>query len=285
MTFEYRHKESAVLTQAIEQLLRKLISFLVGKVSLVSFQEMVKYLFVEEIENKLRAENPKKNIPLSQLALLSGLDTRTLIKIRNSEQYRRPFFSEVTFLRDSTPGASILDVWSSRPPYVDETSGLPKILKISGQGVSFESLFDEFGKARGVTYNSLLERLVDSGSVLLNPEASEVSLVTKTYLPSHSKDRLGAIEMGFSAIGNLIDTVTRNINALESGEERFYQRGAWTYRLSEGDKSQLRAELRSLMEETDVEARKIIEKYESPYDDSSQMTAGISQFYFEETSR
>lgn len=284
MTFELIHKESAVLTQAIEQLLRKLIAFLVGKVSLVSFQEMVKYLFVEEIEKKLRIESPTKNIPLSQLALLSGLDTRTLIKIRNSEKYRRPFFREASFLRNSTPGASILDVWSSKPPYVDEQSGLPKTLKVAGDGVSFESLFEEFGKARGVTYNSLLERLVDSGSVLLDAETSEVSLVTMTYLPSHAKDRLGAIEMGFSAIGNLVDTVSRNINALESGDERFYQRGAWTYRLDDIAKPKLRAELRSLMDATDAKARKIIEKYESPFSDSSQITAGISQFYFEESS-
>src|SRR5210317_604204 len=107
---ERLYEEPATLTRAIENLCRKLIRFLVGRMSLVSLQEMIRYIFVEEIENKLRAENPKKSIQLTQLALLSGLDTRTLTKIRNSKKYRKPFYEEANFLREFAPGASILDV-------------------------------------------------------------------------------------------------------------------------------------------------------------------------------
>ena len=279
------HEEAAVLTRAIENLLRKLIKFLIGKISLVSLQELIKYLFVEEIENKLRAENPNKNIPLSQLALLSGLDTRTLTKIRNSKKYRHPFYEEATFLRDFAPGASILDVWSSQAPYMDEVSGKPQALSVSGEPLSFEALFEEFGKSRGVTYQSLLKRLVESGAVDMDAETGFVRLVAKSYLPSDSQDMLGAIELGFSALGNLVDTVTKNILALESGQERLYQRGAWTYRLSEQNKSALRAELRSLLECTDTKARAIIERHEDPFVKSDQITAGLSLFYFEESTQ
>ena len=279
------HEEAAVLTRAIENLLRKLIKFLIGKISLVSLQELIKYLFVEEIENKLRAENPNKSIPLSQLALLSGLDTRTLTKIRNSKKYRHPFYEEATFLRDFAPGASILDVWSSQAPYMDEVSGKPRALSVSGEPLSFEALFEEFGKSRGVTYQSLLKRLVESGAVDMDAETGFVRLVTKSYLPSDSQDMLGAIELGFSALGNLVDTVTKNILALDSGQERLYQRGAWTYRLSEQNKSALRAELRGLLECTDTKARAIIERHEDPFVKSDQITAGLSLFYFEESTQ
>jgi hypothetical protein len=280
---ENLHEEAAILTRAIENLFRKLIRFLIGRVSLVRLQELIRYVFVEEIENKLRSESPTKNISLTQLALLSGLDTRTLTKIRNSKNYRRPFHREVTFLREFAPGASILDVWSSKPPYMDESSGAPRTLSILGKSPSFEELFEECGKSRGITYQSLLHRLIDSGAVSMDAEHNEVSLVLKSYLPSDSRDKMGAIELGFAAVGNMVDTVTRNISALDRCEERLYQRGAWTFRLNEQNKSSLRMELRNLLETTDLRARKIIEKYEDPYVNQDQITAGVSMFYFEET--
>ena len=277
------HEEAVVLNRAVENLFRKLIRFLVGRMSLINLQEIIRYVFVEEIENKLRSENPNRSIQLTQLALFSGLDTRTLTKIRNSPKYRRPFYEESTFLREFTPGASILDVWSSRVPYVDERTGKPKSLPTSGSSPSFESLFAECGSMRGVTYKSLLDRLIESNAVNLDSKRNVVKLVQKTYLPSGSKDKLGAIEMGFSALGNMVETVTANINALESGGERLYQRGAWTYRLSPSNRPELRVALRSLMKSTDHEARQIIESHEDKYTKPDQITAGVSFFYFEES--
>jgi hypothetical protein len=281
---ETPNDEAVVLVNAVENLFRKLARFLIGRMSLVSLQEIIKYVFVEEIENKLRAERPERNVALTELALLSGLDTRTLTRIRNSSHYRRPFCEERNFLSELAPGALILDIWSSTPPYVDKDSGGPITLPISGKSPSFESLFREYGKGRGVTYNSLLERLVESGAVLRNKD-NEVQLVAKSYLPSRANDRRGAIEMGFAALGNMVDTVTNNIDALGTEQERLYQRGAWTYRLNKCLKSQLRAELRSLLERTDLEARGLIEKYEDTFASPDQITAGISLFYFEESTK
>jgi hypothetical protein len=282
-TKDSRHQEAVDLTRAIEMIFRKLAKFLIGRMSLIRLQEIIKYIFVEEIENKLRKENPTKNVPLTQLALLSGLDTRTLTKIRNSSGYRQPFHREFNFLKNSTPGASILDAWGSKAPYVDEHSGEPKPLKISGDTPSFESLFEANAKSRGVTYVSLLNRMIEGGSISIDTKKSTVSLVTKSYLPSESNDKLGAIGMGFSALGNMVDTITRNIISIESGKERFYQRGAWTFRLNESNKEALRSDLKILLENTDSKARTIIEKYEEKFPSAYQITAGISSFYFEES--
>lgn len=280
---EVLHEEAAVLVRAIENLFRKLARFLIGRMSLVSLQEILKYVFVEEIENKLRSASPGKNVSLTNLALLSGLDTRTLTKIRNSKNYRRPFCEETDFLREFTPGALILDIWSSTPPYIDELSGRPRVIAVTGKAPSFESLFHDFGRGRGITYSSLLERLVESGAVTRTHEGSRVQLVSKSYLPSNPRDRLGAIEMGFAAIGNMVDTVTGNIEALGTGGDRLYQRGAWTYRLNRELRSDLRNEMRALLEDTDSKARTIIEKNEDKFANSNQITAGVSLFYFEES--
>lgn len=283
-TIDMRHQEAAVLTKAVENVCRKLIRFLIGRISLVKLQEIIRYIFIEEIENRLHKENPTKNISLTQLALLSGLDTRTLTKVRNNEKYRQPLHSESAFLDEFTPGASILDTWCSKAPYVDEEQGEPNELDISGSSNSFESLFNESTKSRGITYKSLMNRLIDSGAVELLEGKGKVKLITKTYIPSEANDNLGSIEMGFSAIGNMIDTVTKNIDS-PVDEERLYQRGTWTLRLNKESQAELRSELKALLKETDLKARKIIESKEDKYSSPEHITAGVSLFYFEEESK
>jgi len=278
---EHLH-DAAILTRAVENLFRKLIRFLLGRISLVKLQEMIRYIFIEEAENKLKKESPRKNISLTKLALLSGIDTRTLTKVRNSEGYRQPLYRESKFLREFTPGAAILDYWSSKRPFVDPQSGEPKILKISGEDNSFEALFSGCIRGRGVTARSLLQRLAESGAVKIDHEQGTVKLLKRTYLPSSSSDQQGSIQMGFSAIGNMLDTVIHNVESLDTGADRLYQQGAWTYRLSPCNQEQIRNSLRQLLAETDKKARKIFTKYEDKNAASEQITSGVSLFYFEE---
>jgi len=281
-TFDIRHQESVALTRGVEHVCRKLVRFLIGRISLVKLQQIVKYVYVEEIENKLKKENPHKNIPLTQFALLSGLDTRTLTKIRNDDTYQHPLHEESNFIDEITPGASILDIWCSTPPFVNERTGQPETLKITGKKKSFEALFETSTKSRGVTYKSLLKRLAESGAVSIDQESDTVSLLLNQYLPSDTDDKLGAIEMGFSALGNMIDTVTHNINSIDTKNERLYQRGAWSYRISEKNKSKIRKELKSVLSNADLKARKILAAHENAFPTSDQNTVGISLFYFEE---
>ena len=279
---DIRHQEAATITKAVEVVCRKLIRFLIGKISLVKLQEIIRLIFVEEIENSLRIEHPSKNISLSQMALLSGLDTRTLTKIRNSDEYRQPLYNEARFLEEFTPGASILDTWCSEEPFVDPETGKPKELEISNGPSSFESLFRKCTTSRGITYKSLLKRLVQSNSVEINEKTNKVRLKRSSYIPSSSDDYLGAVDMGFSALGNMVDTVTRNLSAFETGKDRFYQRGVWTLRLDKSKKHDLRNELALLLDSTDNEARNIIERHEDRFAKPEQITAGVSLFYFEE---
>jgi len=279
---ESRQREELVLSRVIDRLFRKLVKFLMGRITLVKLQEILRLIFIEEAENKLRIDNPTKNVSLTKLALLTGLDTRTVTKIRNSKSYWQPLHRESEYLKDFTFGATLLDCWSSKSPYIDEESGTPKELDISGPSPSFESLFNENTKGRGVTYKSLLNRLVESNSVSIDQKGIKVNLIVKSYLPSVSTDTFGSIEMGFSAIGNMIDTVTRNITSTECDRNPFYQQGAWTFRLDPEDQYSLQSKLRILLEETDSKARKIIEKHEQKSSSPEQITAGVSMFYFEE---
>jgi hypothetical protein len=93
-------KDISRFTLVLENTLRKLIRFLVGRISLTKLQEMIGSIFVEEAEKSVIVTEPGKGASLTKLALLTGLDTRTLTKIKNSDSFRRPFHGELNFLYD-----------------------------------------------------------------------------------------------------------------------------------------------------------------------------------------
>ena len=274
-------REIETLTRSAEIVLRKLVGFLVGRISLVKLQEMVRFIYVEAAEDQLKSESPSKNVALTKLALVTGLDTRTLTRTRNHETYRRPFHKKSAFLREFTPAAQILDVWSSSPKYLDRDTNLPRKLRLSGASDSFEELFTSTIKSRGLTQQSLLDRLLDNGAVRLCEDGESVELVKQSYLPIHSAEQLGAFEMGYAAAANLMDTIVHNFES-DSDAEKYFQRGVWTHRLPAQRRDDLRAVLNSLLERTEKECREVLLGFEEDFENPSQLTAGISLFYFED---
>ena len=91
-------RDVAILTRAVENVFRKLIRLLIGKMSLKKLQEMIALLFVEETEAKLQQENPGKNVALGDIALQTGVDTRTIKKIRTYIAVSNPIHLDHTFL-------------------------------------------------------------------------------------------------------------------------------------------------------------------------------------------
>jgi len=272
----------AILTRAVENVFRKLIRMLVGKISLKKLQEMIQAIFVEEAEAKLKQETPGKNVPLSTLAVVTGFDTRTLTKIKARDGYLKPFHEEKRFLSEITPECSVLDVWESTPKYRDSKSGKPKVLSIRGPGTSFESLISDSNSTRGVTVTSFLHRLETGKSIVVDKTRNTVEMIDKRYTPFESEDQTENAKIGMAAVGNLVDTISHNLNAPSQGMEPFYQRGCWTNRLDKNDNEKLRKIVKKFLLKTDERARKIIKPFEQDVVGNHQVTAGISLFYFEE---
>ena len=275
----------AILTRAVENVFRKLIRLLIGKMSLKKLQEMIQGIFVEEAEAKLRAERPGKNVPLSTLAVVTGFDTRTLTRIKSKESYLKPFHEEKRFLSEITPECSVLDVWESSSKYRDSKSGKPKILQIKGSDVSFETLISDSNSTRGVTVTSFLHRLEASKSIVVDRANNRVRMIDKRYTPFESVDQTENARIGMAAVGNLVDTINHNLNAPTQGRESFYQQGCWTNRLDQADSEKLRKIVKNFLSKTDEKARKVIKPFEQDVVENSQVTAGVSMFYFEEESQ
>jgi hypothetical protein len=97
-----------------------------------------------------------------------------------------------------------------------------------------------------------------------------------------SKDELDSLEVGFTAIGNLADTVHHNIQSNLNDEKKYYQRGSWDFQFDQEKMSYIRRTISSFLSKTDSEARKLIDSLSEPKLQKGQVTAGISMFYFEE---
>lgn len=274
--------DAAILTGAVESVFRKLIRMLIGRMSLKKLQEMIQVIFVEEAEEMLRRESPGKNAALTTLAVITGFDTRTITKIKSNESYLKPFHKEERFLSQITPECSVLDVWESNPKYWNPDSGKPRELAIKGADASFEALIADAVSTRGVTVNSFLQRLEASHSIVIDKDENRVRMIDKRYTPFESQDKTEHAKIGMAVVGNLVDTITHNLNASAGSGEPFYQQGCWTNRLKKEDSAKLREMVRVFLLESDERARKIISPYEQNEVGIDQVTAGISMFYFEE---
>lgn len=275
-------KEAAIFTRAVENVFRKLIRLLLGRMTLTRLQEMIRAVYIEEAELKLKRERPGKNVPLSRLALMTGLDTRTLNKYLDENQSDRSLYNEDRFLKAITPESSVLDFWATKSEYRNSVDGAPLKLPLRGPAPSFEALVGEISISRGVTMSSVLDRLEKSESIRVDPDSQLVEMLSSRFLPFSKRGLSEALEVGFVTVGYLVDTLVHNLEKKSEGDVAFFQRSNWTTRLSRAQLSVFRSKVRHYLSEAETGAIQVIEQFEDQESKHEQVTAGVSFFYFEE---
>jgi hypothetical protein len=276
-TKKNRSGDAAILTRAVDTVFRKLIRFLVGRISLVRLQEMIRYIYVEEAEKTLRAETPGKNVPMTRLALITGLDTRTLVEIRkrletDNNQYQQQFLSELT------PESAIVEAWVSRNGGPGQ--GKASVLDYGGEQSGFEQLVKATISGRGITTQSIIERLVATRSVVRDRKNRTLKLVVDEFSPYLSDDEPNIVNAALSAISNLVSTIEHNMRP--NPDEKFFQRQSWTFRLDPVDRDSFRQAMRKLLEEYKTGAEAGIKPWERDTYGGNLMTAGVGFYYFED---
>jgi hypothetical protein len=275
-------REAAILTRAVENVFRKLVRLLIGRMSLTKLQEMIRIIFVEEAEQKLKKERPGKNVPLTKLALLTGLDTRTLSKYLEESKNISPSNREGNFLKGITPESSVLDYWSSSSKYTNRSGDNPLVVKVRRDQPSFETLVADSVTSRGVTAKSLLENLERSKSVKIDSVSQKVTLISRQYMTFENKDDLASIESGLSTVSNLFETIVHNLSVAQNDKELFFQRSNWTHRLSIEKAIEFKRKLRLLLTEAEKSSVELMESFEEDNISENLITAGVGLFYFEE---
>ncbi|MGD8346113.1 MAG: hypothetical protein PVI83_02640 [Lysobacterales bacterium] len=267
-----RLQDADLLARAVENVFRKLIRFLVGRISLVKLQEMIRYIYIEETEKKLKAEKPGKNVPLTRLALLTGLDTRTLTRVREQLYHAAPLYQN-KFLAELTPESAIVEAWAT-------LGNEHSVLEYGSEDAEFERLVRSTIPTRGITTQSIIKRLVDTRSVSQNRETGTLRLLVDHFSPYLSDDEPNIINAAFSAIGNLISTVEYNVSA--GSDKRLFQRQAWSFRLNPEQRLAFRQDMREMLESYEAGAMNRIEPWEMERFGKDLLTAGVGFYYFEE---
>jgi len=277
-------RDISILTLAIENVFRKLIRMLIGKMSLKKLQEMIQIIFVEEVEAKLKQETPGKNVALGDIALQTGVDTRTIKKIKTHIALSKPIHQDDDFLGGFMPLFKVFDLWMNDPRFFDVKSRKPRKLKMEGPGASFSELVRMSVQSRGLTTQAVLKRLKDIDVVDEDPATGLLMLKQEDNV-FISKNDLDLLDVGFTAIGNLASTISHNIQNNTSEDAKFFQRGSWDYQFSPDKIDDVRRIIHKYLTKIDIKSRELIASLAESESKKGQLTAGISMFYFEEESQ
>ena len=274
----------SILTLAVEKVFRKLIRMLVGKMSLKKLQEMIQIIFIEEAESKLKQEAPGKNVALGDIALQTGVDTRTIKRIRTYIATSKPIHQDDVFLDGFMPLFKVFDLWMNDERFFDGDTGKPRWLEIEGKGAGFSQLVKASIQSRGLTAQAVLKRLKEIDVVDVDTQAGAVILKQEDNV-FISKDDLDLLEVGLTAIGNLVNTVNHNIQNHLDEEAKYFQRGSWNYQFSPENIDHVRKTIHRYLRKMDTQSRGLISSLAENENQSGQLTAAISMFYFEESPR
>ncbi len=270
-----RYQKADVLAKSIENVFRRLIRILLGKITLVKLQDILREIYVQEAEQYLRQKTPGKNVPLTKLALMTGLDTRTLAIVRKNIE-ASDFKDRERFLSELTPESAVLEAWSERA--AKNTS-----MTVMGYGheqAEFDKLVRSTISGRGVTSQSVIERLEATGSIEHDRQNKEVRLLVQHFSPYLSKSVPDILIAGFSAVGNLLSTISHNLD--QDNEEHLFQRQVWSFRVKPEDVAALRKEARRELEGHEKSSKLLLKKWEQKNYGDELRTAGVGFYYFEE---
>ena len=274
-------RDIAILTRVTENVFRKLIRMLIGKMSLKKLQEMIQIIFIEEAEARLKQEKPGKSVALGDIALQTGVDTRTIKKIRTYIATNKPIHQDDTFLDGFMPLFKVFDLWMNDTRFFDTDTGKPRQLEIEGHGTSFSELVKTAIQSRGLTAQAVLKRLKEIDVVELDAVSGNVVLKQEDNV-FISKDDLDLLEVGLTAIGNLVSTVNHNIQNHLNEDARYFQRGSWDYQFNPENIERVRSAIHRYLRKVDAQSRHLISSLAEAESQKGQLTAGISMFYYEE---
>jgi len=179
------------------------------------------------------------------------------------------------------PLFKVFDLWMNDARFFDADSGKPRPLQIEGDGADFSQLVKLAIQSRGLTARAVLKRLKEIDVVDVDAQTGTIILKQEdnTFI---SRDDLDLLEVGLTAIGNLVGTVNHNIQNHLNEDARYFQRGCWNYQFNPDNIDQVRSTIHRYLRKIDTQSRDLISSLAESESKKGQLTAGVSMFYFEE---
>ena len=259
--------DSASLTNAVGLVLRRIVRLMVGTVSFPALIEILKTLYVEEAEKKIKRIGSKPT--RSALALLTGLDTRVVSVVINNN------YDLTLEPKNICAENALLDMWANDPFFLDDETNEPLILPIEGRGRTFQGLVLR-SIGRNITIKTVLDRLLSSGNIRTISDGTEqVEMLLLFYSPI-TNDRAKMTDIAFIESSRVLSAAIHNMNS--EIDSRVPQQGRWTYRLSPKRYKEFRNEARLLLQKKIKEGEALLEKFEESQKQTGQLTVGIGWY-------
>ncbi len=262
--------QGARLAVSIERVMRPFIKLIVGRVSCGFLIQQLKRIYIEEARSWIKNNDPHGRVTKSKLAMLTGLDTRTISSFEESS-----ISPSETRLGDICAEAAVLETWNSDSKYRD-ADDKPRLLPILGRGASFQTLVSAT-VGRNVTAQTVLDRLLESDNVKVIDD-NFVRLVNPFYQPIKESEG-SLIDYGSLSASRLLETVNHNLNCHDRHDRRL-QQNRWSTRVRRTDLPKLDAEMRQLVERQIVEAEDILIRYEQAESGPDVTSFGVGWFFF-----
>ncbi|NKI34508.1 hypothetical protein HFP89_04935 [Wenzhouxiangella sp. XN79A] len=265
----HENEVAGQLAEVIERLLRPLIRLFVGRVSCDFMVRMLKRLYIEEAKTWIEKHDGSR-VTKSKLALLTGLDARTIASIEERVSIDEDIQSRTVFAE-----ACVLYHWTENPDYQDE-HGAPAVLQILGRPRTFQTLVSPL-VGRSVTAKTVLQRLIDSGNVEIVDE-THVRLLDPHYQPVQRSEAT-VLNSGSWSLSRLFETIENNLNA-DDRDDRLLQQDRYSISIPIQDVPAVRAALREVLLRHIKEVESLLEDHES--DRETGTTLGVGWFVFQQ---
>lgn len=246
---------------AVDRLLRPLVRLLVGRVACIYVVDRVRRIYLEESRAWLARTHADQRITRSRLAMLTGLDTRTIASLGDG----RPESGAGARLpaHEICAGSVVIDRWLNDPEFLDE-DGRPMELPVLGVLKSFQTLTSR-AVGRNITPHTVLEQLVESGNVSID-DKERVRLDDPVYRPVRESEET-ALDVGAHSIARLVETVRSNVeessNGKSSNGKRKLQQDRLSARIPADRYPELQARSRELLERHMAEMECLLAEYET----------------------
>lgn len=256
------------LADVIERLLRPFIRLFVGRVSCDFMVRMLKRLYIEEAKRWIEQRDDGR-VTKSKLALLTGLDARTIASIEERDAEDEDIQSRAVFAE-----ACVLYHWTENPEYQDE-GGNPAVLQILGRPRTFQTLVSPL-VGRSVTAKTVLQRLIDSGNVEVVDD-THVRLLDPHYQPVQRSEAT-VLNSGSWSLSRLFETIENNLKADEK-DNRLLQQDRYSISIPIENVPGVRAALRNVLLRHIKEIEAVLEEHESEQETGA--TLGVGWFVFQ----
>jgi hypothetical protein len=163
------------------------------------FAELAKSTYVEVATDNFGKRGRPTNV--SRTAILTGLARRDVRK-------QRDILSRAPNTPSGyvTKASLVLSAWHLNPDFLDKR-GRPAILRMSGQGKTFDALIEQAGGS-DVRPSTLLKELVSAGAVRVRPDGRLQALM-RDYIPHAMDEQL--IRLWGTVVADVATTYVHNL--------------------------------------------------------------------------